>query len=170
MKKSLFVVFILLLGGLMVLAYGFYSLPVEHFTVGYDVEIMSGQGALGFNADKDKLHFGRMYAGDSSFRDFWITNNASSPRRVDFKIVSLANISTGGWFFLEPTSGYVLSPQERKKFRVILGVPLRTPAGIYEGGVLITLHRPLPWQNAKPEVLPLPALFSENFLEIVSRR
>jgi hypothetical protein len=88
---------------------------------------------LGFNPDKDALHFGTLIPGYSGFRNFDIQNLECKKCRVVLKTDS-------NWINIDKNN-FVLSQNEKETIYVYLNVPADAKIGQYNNTLKIYLWK-----------------------------
>ncbi|MBS3118714.1 hypothetical protein J4417_03465 [Candidatus Woesearchaeota archaeon] len=99
----------------------------------FDFYVTEGQ-SLGFNLDKDLMHFGSIPAGSGAYRKIIINNTHLYAENVEFKIVS--DKSLGSWFSIQPDITDTLKPKEVKEYLIYLTIPPNASVGRYTGKIL----------------------------------
>ena len=118
----------------VILFYNYY-IYVNTQEVGMDVTIGD---KIGFNADKDALHFATLMPGQTGKKGINITNNFDTSIKVQIyvfgNISSLASISE---------NNFLLGPNETKIIDISLRIPSNTKKGDYEGTLKATYTQKL---------------------------
>jgi hypothetical protein len=91
---------------------------------------------VGFNLDKDKLHFGEFSPGyASATRLINISNNFDFPVNVKGRVYGL---NAGDINF---ERDFLLSPKEHKELTLVAVVPEGTPEGNYSGTIVFLFRK-----------------------------
>ena len=93
---------------------------------------------VGFNLNKDRLHFGRMPIGGSGTR--YITLENTENFRIEIRISSEGEIRE---FFIAEPNPVVLEPGEIANVNLTVNAPSSASPGNYTGNVLIDVRRKL---------------------------
>ncbi len=135
---------ILIVGVVTLLVMGFYFFGLEQpsnltevKTISFDFRVVE-PSQVGFNLDKDKMHFGSVGRGSSAKRMVDIFNNHTFVQEGEFLILS--NQSLGSWFKINPNSTFILNPGVQQTFEIYLVVPNNATFDWYEGAIQVNLR------------------------------
>ena len=142
--------------------------PKETIVKEYDFHIVDR--GVGFNLDKDKIHFGIIMGGGTGTRKFTIENNASYTKKIKFLVAVIENESNSNkWIFFDPPSGWIIESKESVDFNLVLKPPKDAEEGRYGGFIIVQIYKTWPWD--KNPILPLSgkakSCFSKDFIEII---
>ncbi len=113
--------------------YGFIVIKAEEIAM--DLKVGS---AIGFNTDRDALHFGTVYPGTESRRKVIISNNNSFPVLV--QIENSGNFSQ--WVTTE-SNNFIVEPYEKRGVWYSASPPADAQSSIYLGSSRIIFKRKL---------------------------
>ena len=133
-KKAITILAIIALLSITVtsLSYSFFVVR-EVKVLPYDFTI---KDYIGFNVDKDALHFGTILKNGQSSRNLIITNNYQTRILVYFNIEG-----RGSEFFIVEENGFILMPSEEKKLSLTVKIPENAVFDTYTGKVFIIFKR-----------------------------
>ncbi len=146
---SLFFLILLLVGWTIV----GHTVPQETAITRYDFFVVPDKN--GFNADKDKLHFGIVNPGDVATRSFTISNKEDYQKKIYFYFAAnvSTNISQAEWFYikeadhLEHGNPFFVEPRSEKTFKIFLHVPQNATIGFYDGTMIATMYKAWFWEK-----------------------
>ena len=157
MQLQYFILILFLMG--IILSLGIYSVREhtkiqEAMHIYFDFKVVRG-GLVGFNLDKDKMHFGNIGLGGLGTRKFTITNTHPYRERVQFWAVSYN--STGAHFMsISPSSGSIIEAGKSREFEASVAVPSTAAYQQHDGEIIIQLYKawlwskdPLQWPKLK---------------------
>lgn len=160
----LIILAVLLIAGICYSTYYFidHLETKDEFTIEFDFNIV--ESGMGFNLDKDKMHFGDFTAeGASSIRTIILSNNETFKKKVKFYISIENQTETSSWLKVEPLSRSLLGVGESKNFTLRIDPPSDTPIGHYEGLIYIKINKAWPWDK-EPEIYrELKGCFSNTY-------
>lgn len=132
--KKLF--FILLTGLNVILLSIVLSLMIQQRNIlsvkTFPFDVLVSQDALGFDLDKDKIHFGKMMPATSSQRILAVYHNFTGSARVNIYATGAVREDVS-----ISEQSFILAPNVSKDVLVTLTVPSTTEPGIYEGTILV---------------------------------
>jgi len=141
-----------------------YYNPLETYVLDFDVEVKSG--ALGFNLDEDKLHFGTLSPGGSSGHQIRINNQDQFKKKISFSVASSEKLIS--WFWFNPHSDWIIEPEKEQKFQIQIYPPDGAKQKMYEGKIIINVYRALPWsKNGVENYKNLEGCFSKKLWEMI---
>ncbi len=172
--KNMLVLFLILLFVVAIAAYIIqdHIKPKQIITQEFDFKVTSGK-KMGFNLDKDKLHFGWVCSVCSAIRNFTLTNNQKYNEKVRFWVAyeqipseTVKNLKELVWF--SPYFG-VIEPNQTLGFVATVDPTSATPQGNYTGIIIIKIYRAWPWESTPDtkEYLPLKGCFSKDLWDII---
>ncbi|MBI2662605.1 hypothetical protein HYX11_04055 [Candidatus Woesearchaeota archaeon] len=116
-----------------------YFIPTEIITLNYDFQIESPKN-IGFNLDKDKLHFGITCPGCQEQRKITINNNENYKKKIKFYIL-VQNPSSADYFSISPPSGTIIKPQQKQEYIITLSIPQNASPIKDEGQIIIHYYQ-----------------------------
>lgn len=123
-NKYLFLLVVIAIAALAILLFALSRIS-DIEVINFDVKVGD---YVGFNLDKDKLHFGTVTPSGYAFRDVYVTSSEK------VKVVA----KTFGVGFMDYDKNYfILEPGKKELVRITARVPQNTRFGIYNGFVLL---------------------------------
>lgn len=144
-----------------------YNVPKETEIFEFDIEIIDYFG-VGFNLDKDKLHFGKVCNSCVGKRSIDIINNHKYKQRIEFSF-GINNYSGDPKevITISPFGTNIINKNETQKYKIFFN-GRKISVGNHTGVIIVKTFRALPWEKQKKEKLELGICFSENILELIS--
>jgi len=99
---------------------------------------VTDQNEVGFSADTDRLHFGRILHGGSAGRDVILSS------KVDAYVYFGVDPELEEWFIANPNPAYLGAGETLHK-ELFMSIPEDTLPGNYSGVLTTTYVRKLPW-------------------------
>lgn len=126
-----------------------YKTPKVTIETEYDFYALQNKN-IGFDLDKDKLHFGLICKGCTAHRDFSIKNDKSYPLETHFVIESEDESPT--FFSIDPPPLTKILPGEKKDFTFYIKVPenydLKGKEDVkLEGKIQVQMYKLFPFKN-----------------------
>lgn len=91
---------------------------------------------IGFNLDKDAMHFGATFPGGGSKRNLSLINNDVYNKKVlveyEGRLKDFVNVSE---------NNFILKPNENKTLEFTVMIPQNTELGNYTGTIILTFKR-----------------------------
>ena len=116
-----------------------YFIPTEIITLNYDFQIESPKN-IGFNLDKDKLHFGITCPGCQEQRKITLNNNGNYKKKIKFYILA-QNPSVADYFSINLPSGTIIKPQQKQEYVITLSIPQNASPIKDEGQIIIQYYK-----------------------------
>ena len=98
-------------------------------------DIIVGE-SIGFNADTDAVHFGKVLPGGTASRIINITHGYDHD--VKITLSSEGNISQ--WIYYDPNV-FTLPPSTMQSLKIMIQVPSSAELGYYAGNIYITIRK-----------------------------
>ncbi len=137
----------------------------EEFTIDFDFNIV--KEGMGFNLDRDKMHFGSFSdSGASSVRTISLQNNNSFKEKVQFYVNIENHTGVSHWLNIDPPTGTLIDVNEKVDFKLEMDVPVGTPTGLYNGVIYIKITKAWPWDKTPIIYGELEGCYSENTYEM----
>ena len=170
MRTRLFViglVFLIILVGIATYYVRDHLVAKEEVMMEFDFETKARE--MGFNVDRDMLHFGGICQGCTAKRRLDLFNNHTYPVRIRFFVGAYNHTEAARWFYFEPPTGWILEPGENQSFKVIVFPPKNAPLQWYRGVVFINTYKAWPWEDKWDYAAPpeLHGCFSKDFIEMI---
>lgn len=170
MRRTSFVIVLTLLviiAGIATFYIRDHLVAKEEVMMEFDFETKARE--MGFNVDRDMLHFGGICRGCTAKRRLDLFNNHTYPVRIRFFVGAYNSTEAARWFYFEPPTGWILEPGENQSFNVMVRPPKNASLQWYRGVVFINTYKAWPWEEKWDYAAPpeLHGCFSKDFIEIV---